>query len=178
MSTERVAASTAGVDAAGRQAPSADDPAYRLGHVLASLKVARDALVTARKHASPSGPLKQPLEPEVEHEGHWLTRKQVYDVTGMVSDLTVLTERVEARMDPRCKGTLGDRPGWMSPDQFDPCRCLLPRNHDGDHECEHTHEAAAAASGRMCADTDCPDQDVPHAPHPAASGSEEDDHAD
>lgn len=39
--------------------------------------------------------------------------------------------------DPRCRGTLGSRPSWMSPDQYDPCRCRLDRGHDGPHWCEH-----------------------------------------
>jgi len=41
-------------------------------------------------------------------------------------------------VDPRCTGTLGSRPSWMSPGQYDPCRCDLTTGHDGPHECEHT----------------------------------------
>jgi hypothetical protein len=37
----------------------------------------------------------------------------------------------------RCTGTLGSRPEWMSPDQYDPCRCRLDAGHDGPHWCEH-----------------------------------------
>lgn len=37
----------------------------------------------------------------------------------------------------RCHGTLGSRPEWMSPDQYDPCRCRLEDGHDGPHWCEH-----------------------------------------
>lgn len=39
--------------------------------------------------------------------------------------------------DPRCTGTLGSRPDWMSPDQYDPCRCRLDAGHEGAHWCEH-----------------------------------------
>ena len=45
--------------------------------------------------------------------------------------------------DERCGGTLGRRPYWMSPDQYDPCRCDLPAGHDpspddpSGHSCEH-----------------------------------------
>ena len=42
----------------------------------------------------------------------------------------------------RCKGTLGDKPSWMSRDQYEasggPCRCVLSIGHDGPHGCEHT----------------------------------------
>jgi hypothetical protein len=38
----------------------------------------------------------------------------------------------------RCAGTLGSRPWWMSPDQYDPCRCTLLASHEGDHQCAHT----------------------------------------
>lgn len=40
--------------------------------------------------------------------------------------------------DPRCTVDVGSRPGWMSPDQYDPCRCTLPKDHDGAHACAHT----------------------------------------
>lgn len=42
-----------------------------------------------------------------------------------------------------CKGTLGDKPSWMSEGQFRPCRCELLSGHDGEHQCEHTLPAAA-----------------------------------
>lgn len=45
---------------------------------------------------------------------------------------------------PRCEGTLGERPWWMSPGQHDPCRCRLKVDHPADltderggHWCEH-----------------------------------------
>lgn len=41
----------------------------------------------------------------------------------------------------RCEYDLGTRPYWMSPDQYDPCRCLLPDGHDGPHQCTHGEEA-------------------------------------
>lgn len=45
-----------------------------------------------------------------------------------------------AEVDPRCTGTLGSRPEWMSPGQYDPCRCRLDAGHDGPHWCEHLDE--------------------------------------
>jgi hypothetical protein len=30
-----------------------------------------------------------------------------------------------------------ERPGWMSPGQYDPCPCLLPFAHEGGHKCRH-----------------------------------------
>lgn len=48
------------------------------------------------------------------------------------------------RLDPRCRGKLGSRPSWMSPDQYDPCRCDQPKGHDGPHQCQHTR-----ADGRV-----------------------------
>lgn len=44
----------------------------------------------------------------------------------------------EGHADLRCVGTVGSKPWWMSHDQYDPCRCILPPGHDGDHVCEHT----------------------------------------
>lgn len=40
--------------------------------------------------------------------------------------------------EPTCGGPVGSPPWWMNKDQFDPCRCLLPRGHDGECQCEHT----------------------------------------
>lgn len=48
----------------------------------------------------------------------------------------------ERAADSRCTHDLGRRPSWMSPDQYDPCRCLLPKGHDGEHECSHTRAGA------------------------------------
>lgn len=45
--------------------------------------------------------------------------------------------RRESAHPQRCSGTLGSRPSWMSPDQYDPCRCTLVVGHDGPHTCEH-----------------------------------------
>lgn len=45
-----------------------------------------------------------------------------------------MSERMATK---RCSGTLGSKPWWMSWDQYDPCPCLLPEGHDGDHWCEH-----------------------------------------
>lgn len=33
-------------------------------------------------------------------------------------------------------------PSWMGEDQADPCRCDLPKGHDGEHACEHTRARA------------------------------------
>lgn len=41
--------------------------------------------------------------------------------------------------DERCTETLGTKPWWMSPDQYDPCRCWLAAGHEGDHQCDHTN---------------------------------------
>jgi hypothetical protein len=54
------------------------------------------------------------------------------------STINAVLDALNEMLDPRCRGTLGDRPSWMSPDQFDPCRCTLPRDHEGAHACEHT----------------------------------------
>lgn len=82
--------------------------------------------------------LRQPLEPEVEHDGLWLTRRQVMDAINAASTVEQVMARLYVRMDPRCQGKLGDRPSYLSPDQWDACRCIRPRDHDGEHECEHT----------------------------------------
>lgn len=52
--------------------------------------------------------------------------------------------------DPRCTYTW-PLPGWMGPDQDDPCRCDLPAGHDGEHSCEHTR-----ANGRQPATNPVP----------------------
>lgn len=49
--------------------------------------------------------------------------------------------------DGRCRGTLGTRPGWMSPDQYDPCRCYLDRGHAGPHWCDHLDTPDPRESG-------------------------------
>lgn len=40
-----------------------------------------------------------------------------------------------AESDARCGKRLSTRPYWMSPDQYDPCDCLLPVNHTGECAC-------------------------------------------
>jgi hypothetical protein len=40
----------------------------------------------------------------------------------------------------KCGGTVGQRPGWMSPDQYDPCMCVLAFEHEGDCVCKHGPE--------------------------------------
>ena len=47
----------------------------------------------------------------------------------------------------KCGKDVGSRPSWMSPDQYDPCRCLLGLGHDGGCACSHTL-AEHAQSGR------------------------------
>ena len=37
-----------------------------------------------------------------------------------------------------CPLPVGDRPYWMSADQWDPCACILLKDHDGPCECPHT----------------------------------------
>lgn len=114
-----------------------DDPNLRLGRVLAQLESAAKSIRDGVRAASPPGPLRQPLDSD-EHEGHWLTRPQVKDAIDAAATIEAIVRRLYVRMDPRCQGTLGDRPSWMGVDQFDPCRCVLPRDHDGAHACEHT----------------------------------------
>jgi len=56
--------------------------------------------------------------------------------------------------DPRCKHEF-PLPGWMSPDQEDPCRCDLPTGHEGAHSCEHLRKSGqpvATNSGRSESD--------------------------
>lgn len=41
-----------------------------------------------------------------------------------------------------CPGTVGEKPYWMSWDQYDadggPCKCILPPGHEPPCACEHT----------------------------------------
>ena len=37
-----------------------------------------------------------------------------------------------------CPLPVGSRPYWMSEDQWDPCACILLKDHDGPCECSHT----------------------------------------
>lgn len=39
----------------------------------------------------------------------------------------------------KCGKGLGSRPSWMSPDQYDPCPCLLDLGHEGDCACSHVN---------------------------------------
>ena len=41
---------------------------------------------------------------------------------------------------PPCPLPVGDRPYWMSADQWDPCACILLKDHDGPCECSHTEK--------------------------------------
>ena len=113
-----------------------DDDPLRLGKVLSELQVATAAIRRAMQVASPPGPMRQPLDLE-EHDGHWLTRPQIKTLGDAAMDIEAILRRLQVRMDPRCKATLGERPGWMSPDQYEACRCTLPRDHEGEHACEH-----------------------------------------
>jgi hypothetical protein len=42
-----------------------------------------------------------------------------------------------SRPNPKCGSGLGERPGWMGVDQWDPCPCDQPMNHEGDCSCSH-----------------------------------------
>lgn len=54
----------------------------------------------------------------------------------------------------KCAGTLGQRRSWMSPDQYDPCPCLLPFGHGGPHVCEHENIEILRASRALSGDTE------------------------
>ena len=41
---------------------------------------------------------------------------------------------------PPCPLPVGDRPYWMSADQWDPCACILLKDHDGPCKCSHFAE--------------------------------------
>lgn len=49
----------------------------------------------------------------------------------------LLVALAEEHGDPCCTYTF-PLPSWMGEDQDDPCRCDLPKGHDGKHACEHT----------------------------------------
>jgi hypothetical protein len=139
MPSENAAANAdygVGNDSKQSGAVAEDDARLRLGQVLVGLSAGARAIRDAVAVASPPGSPRQALDEE-EHVGHWLTRPQVKAAIDAAAEVEAIVRRLRVRMDPRCKGTLGERPSWMSPDQFDPCRCTLPRGHDGDHECEH-----------------------------------------
>ena len=36
---------------------------------------------------------------------------------------------------PPCGVDVSKRPYWMSPDQYDPCPCVLDQGHEGKHDC-------------------------------------------
>jgi len=54
----------------------------------------------------------------------------------------------------KCAGTVGRRPEWMSPGQYDACLCVLVASHDGPHRCKHDE-----ADASRCSDS-APGQDV------------------
>lgn len=37
-----------------------------------------------------------------------------------------------------CNKKVGSKPWWMGSDQYDPCYCLLDKDHDGECKCSHT----------------------------------------
>lgn len=51
---------------------------------------------------------------------------------------------------PTCGRDLGSRPSWMSPDQYDPCPCVLPEGHDGDCacSCKATDDASSQTAAK------------------------------
>ncbi len=44
-----------------------------------------------------------------------------------------ITQEGNRGADPRCPAILSRRPEWMSPDQYDPCRCRRATGHEGEH---------------------------------------------
>jgi len=68
-------------------------------------------------------------------------------VSAAAASMNRAVNQASVVLDPRCRGTLGRRPDWMSPDQYDPCRCDLTTGHDGPHECEHTRADASPTEG-------------------------------
>lgn len=38
---------------------------------------------------------------------------------------------------PKCNKRVNSRPWWMGVDQFDPCFCVLDKNHEGLCICSH-----------------------------------------
>jgi hypothetical protein len=116
-----------------------DDSLVRLGRVLAELEAGAKAIRRGVRAGSPPGALRQPLD-EDEHDGHWLTRRQVMDAINAASEVESIIRRLYVRMDPRCKGELGFDDGRGR------CRCVLPRDHEGrDHACDHEGDT----SGRI-----------------------------
>lgn len=54
-----------------------------------------------------------------------------------VERLNEIRAGIDADVAERCLADVGRRPGWMGVDQYDPCPCLLRKDHDGPHECRH-----------------------------------------
>lgn len=46
-----------------------------------------------------------------------------------------------SRPNAKCANGLGERPGWMNVDQWDPCPCDLPIDHEGDCSCTHLRDS-------------------------------------
>lgn len=49
----------------------------------------------------------------------------------------------------RCTVDVGSRPYWMSPDQYDPCRCKRPAGHELPHACDHENAELLPAVGAI-----------------------------
>lgn len=73
--------------------------ALRLGQLLVYLDQAAAAIRSGRKVASPSGALRQPLD-DGPHPGHWLTRRQVYDLSKALSEVERISAEVRERVWP------------------------------------------------------------------------------
>lgn len=125
--------------------PQGDE--FRLAILLTSLEDAAKTIRRGVAQASPRGPLRPPLD-LLEHEHHWLTRPQIKRAIDAASEIETVVRELRVRMDPRCQRTIGSRPSWMSPDQYDPCRCRLGRSHEGDCWCEHLDSPDPRDDGR------------------------------
>lgn len=70
----------------------------RLGAVLAGLTLASRVIRDTVKQASAPTAMRQSLDGD-EHEGHWLTRKQVYDAVQAAAELERIWREVSLRVD-------------------------------------------------------------------------------
>lgn len=59
----------------------------------------------------------------------------------------VLVARV--RHETRCPRDVGKRPSWMSPDQYDPCQCVLTAGHQPPCRCRHDEVEMSSTAAIM-----------------------------
>lgn len=52
-----------------------------------------------------------------------------------------------------CGIDAGSRPYWMGVDQYDPCPCVRPRGHDGEHGCADHDKPADAVVAALGGDS-------------------------